>query len=124
MIHAASSNTILQTILDDDKRGRVMAFYMMAFGGTAPFGSLLMGKLSERVGPALAIGAGGVCCVIAAVVFFSGLRRLRASIRPIYLRMGILPPVAEVVIPPEQSVVEMLPPEGVTILPTRPRADN
>ncbi len=91
MIQLASSNTILQTIVDDDKRGRVMAFYMMAFIGTAPFGSLLVGKLSENFGPSLTIAMGGACCVTAAAVFLSGLRELRAAISPIYRRIGILP---------------------------------
>ncbi len=95
MIHATASNTILQTITDDDKRGRVMAFYMMAFVGVAPFGSLLVGKLSERIGPGPAVGLGGFFCLVAAIVFFFGLRRLKAAIRPIYLRMGILPPAPE-----------------------------
>lgn len=93
MVHVASSNTILQTIVDDDKRGRVMAFYTMAFVGTAPFGSLLMGRLSESTSLGFAIGLGGLSCSAAAAVFLSGLPGLKAAIRPIYLRMGILPPV-------------------------------
>lgn len=98
MVNTAASNTILQTIVDDNKRGRVMAFYMMAFAGTAPFGSLLLGRLSEHISPSLAIGLGGVSCVIAATIFLIKLNSLKDSIRPIYRRMGILPPVA----PPSQ----------------------
>jgi MFS family permease len=75
-------------------RSRVMSFYMMAFLGTAPFGSLLMGSMSERFGPTLAIALGGVSCLVGAGVFFSGLEQLRESIRPIYRRMGILPELA------------------------------
>ncbi len=91
MIQLAASNTILQTIVDDDKRGRVMSFYMMAFMGTAPFGSLLVGWLSEALGPRLTISIGGACCIAAAAVFLSRLEELRAAIRPIYRRIGILP---------------------------------
>ena len=94
MVQLAASNTILQTIVEDEKRGRVMAFYMMAFLGTAPFGSLLVGKLSEIFGPRATVAAGGACCVVAAGVFLAGLRELRASIAPIYRRMGILPDAA------------------------------
>ena len=50
MVQMASSNTVIQTIVDDEKRGRVMSFYMMAFLGTAPFGSLIAGWLSSRIG--------------------------------------------------------------------------
>jgi len=91
MIMMASSNTILQTIVDDDKRGRVMGFYMMAFMGTAPLGSLLAGSLSEHLGAPVTLVIGGACCVAGAAIFFSGLEDLRAAIRPIYRRIGILP---------------------------------
>jgi MFS family permease len=94
MVQMAASNTILQTIVGDTMRSRVMSFYMMAFLGTAPFGSLLMGSMSERFGPTLAIALGGVSCLVGAGVFFSGLEQLRESIRPIYRRMGILPELA------------------------------
>jgi MFS family permease len=63
MVQMASSNTIIQTIVDDEKRGRVMSFYMMAFLGTAPFGSLIAGSMSEQIGPArtLPVGVSAVC---------------------------------------------------------------
>jgi MFS family permease len=93
MIQVAASNTILQTIVDDDKRGRVMSFYMMAFMGTAPFGSLLAGLLSERLGAPLTLALGGICCILGAAWFFMGLEELRKSIRPIYRRIGILPQI-------------------------------
>ena len=93
MIQLASSNTLIQTIVDDDKRSRVMSFYMMAFIGTAPFGSLIIGSLSEHIGPRTTIIIGGICCVVGAAVFLSGLEQLRASVRPIYRRIGILPEI-------------------------------
>ncbi|MFZ4483892.1 MAG: MFS transporter [Chthoniobacterales bacterium] len=91
MIQLAASNTILQTIVEDERRGRVMSFYMMAVIGMAPFGSLIMGSLSEQVGASLTISLGGALCVGAAVWFFTGLEELRAAMRPIYRRVGILP---------------------------------
>jgi MFS family permease len=94
MTQMASSNTVLQTIVEDDKRGRVMSFYTMAFIGTAPFGSLLAGALAERFGVAWAIGIGGASCVIAAFVFGSRLPLLRELVRPIYVSRGIIPELA------------------------------
>jgi MFS family permease len=95
MIQMTSSNTILQTIVDNDKRGRVMSFYMMAFMGTAPIGSFLAGWISEHVGAPLALVAGGSACMVGAAVFYSGLEELREAIRPIYRRIGILPRIEE-----------------------------
>jgi MFS family permease len=94
MAQMASSNTVLQTIVDDDKRGRVMSIYSMAFVGTAPLGALLAGALADRLGAPAALGAGGVLCVLAAAGFGSRLPVLREAVRPIYARLGILPEVA------------------------------
>jgi MFS family permease len=94
MAQMASCNTVLQTIVDDDKRGRVMSFYTMAFTGTAPIGSLLLGFLADQVGAPAAIGIGGVACITAGIVFARRLPLLRRLIRPIYARLGILPEVA------------------------------
>jgi len=110
MVQMASSNTVIQTIVDDEKRGRVMSFYMMAFLGTAPFGSLIAGSLSERIGVTRTLMLGGVCCVAGAVWFARSLPILRAAVRPIYIQLGILPEVtvgvantAELSVPPEPS---------------------
>ena len=97
MIQMAASNTIIQTIVDDDKRGRVMGFFMMAFIGTAPFGSLLAGALSERWGAPATLAAGGALCLAGAAWFARGLPELRDAIRPIYRKIGLLPPVATAV---------------------------
>jgi MFS family permease len=109
MTQMAASNTVVQTIVDDEKRGRVMSFYMMAFLGTAPMGSLLAGWLSARFGAPKTLIAGGVCCLIGAAVFARALPAIRQSIRPIYRRLGILPQVAnaiadsaELTVPPER----------------------
>ena len=95
MTQAAASNTILQTIVDDDKRGRVMSFYATAFLGFAPIGALAAGGLAEWFGAPLTVAAGGVVCMIAALVFAGQLPRIREHIRPIYRRIGILPEVVQ-----------------------------
>jgi MFS family permease len=94
MAQMASSNTVLQTLVDDDKRGRVMSLYTMAFTGMAPIGSLLLGWLASRLGAPTAIAMGGSGCLVAAVVFGRRLPVLREIVRPIYARLGILPEVA------------------------------
>ena len=70
MIQMASSNTILQTIVDNNQRGRIMSFYMMAFMGTAPIGSLMAGWISERFGAPLTLVIGGAVCMGGAAHFF------------------------------------------------------
>jgi len=95
MVQMAASNTILQTLVDEDKRGRVMSFFTMAFFGTVPFGSLFAGVMADRFGPATTIAVGGAACVVGSVLFFRALPALRAAARPIYVRLGILPDIAE-----------------------------
>jgi MFS family permease len=95
MVNLASSNTILQTIVPDESRGRVMSYYTMAFIGMAPFGSLIAGSFANRIGAPGTILISGICCMAAALWFSSKLRDLRALIRPIYVRLGILPELAE-----------------------------
>jgi MFS family permease len=90
MVVMASTNTILQTIVEDDMRGRVMSFYTMAFLGTAPLGSLLAGFAADHIGPTKTVTLGGVACALAAVVFAARLPRLRVHVRPIYIERGIL----------------------------------
>ncbi len=94
MQQMAASNTVLQTIVDDSKRGRVMSFYAMAFQGAAPFGSLIAGAAASRIGAPHTLMIGGAICVVGAVVFAVELPALRQHIRPIYARIGILPEIA------------------------------
>jgi MFS family permease len=94
MSHMASSNTILQTIADDDKRGRVMSFYTIAFIGTAPIGSLMAGAMASRLGASNTLVICGLACLAASAVFAARLPAIRAAIRPIYERMGIIPEIA------------------------------
>jgi len=119
MMGMASSNTVIQTIVSEDKRGRVMSYYTMAFMGMAPFGSLLAGVManglrtplagpyhptwwraiaaaaSSGVGAPWTVIANGILLVIAAGWFTTQFPRLRREIRPIYREMGILPPEHE-----------------------------
>jgi MFS family permease len=94
MQQMAASNTILQTIVDDDKRGRVMSFYSMAFLGMTPFGSLLEGALASRIGAPHTLAIGGLVCIAGAAWFTFQLPAIRSGIRPVYVRLGILPEAA------------------------------
>jgi MFS family permease len=94
MLQTAASNTILQTITDDDKRGRVMSFYTMSIIGTAPFGSLIAGWLAKTIGTPLTILIGGTATMLGALFFFRRLPSLKLLVRPIYVKMGIIPEVA------------------------------
>lgn len=95
MVQMASSNTVLQTILDDDKRGRVMSFYTLSFMGMAPFGSLLAGFLASRIGAPNTIMIGGVSCVLGALLFLTKLKNINKTIHPIYVKIGVIPQIAE-----------------------------
>jgi MFS family permease len=90
MVTMAASNTIIQTIVEEKLRGRVMAFYAMAFLGTAPIGSLIAGVVADRIGPTRTVTIGGVLCLVAAVWFATRLPLLREIVRPIYMERGII----------------------------------
>ncbi|MFA5971093.1 MAG: MFS transporter [Lentimicrobiaceae bacterium] len=94
IMQMTSSNTILQTIVDDDKRGRVMSFYTMALMGTAPFGSLLAGSLASIIGAPNTLIIGGISCVLGAIAFARKLPELKKIVHPIYSKMGIIPEVS------------------------------
>ncbi len=95
MQEMAASNTVLQTIVEEDKRGRVMSFYSIALQGMAPFGSLFAGIIAARIGAPFTLAIGGACCIGGALWFVNKLPQIRAHIRPIYSRLGILPVIAE-----------------------------
>lgn len=108
MVQMASSNTILQTIADDDKRGRVMSFYAVSFMGMVPFGSLLAGSLAGAIGAPRTLMISGTFCILGAIVFARHLPSLRQQIRPIYVKLGLIPEVStgiqtitQIAIPPE-----------------------
>jgi len=86
---------VLQTIVDDDKRGRVMSFYSMAFMGMVPLGSLLAGILAHFIGAPLMVILGGTCCIAGSIGFVRRLPALREIVQPIYVRKGIILEVAD-----------------------------
>jgi MFS family permease len=86
----AASNTVIQTLVPEDKRGRVMSYYTMAFVGMAPFGSLLAGGLAHRLGAPHAVMITGAFCVAGSVWFSTQLKSIRQIMRPIYVEMGII----------------------------------
>lgn len=87
---STSSNTILQTIVDEDKRGRVMSFFSMAFLGMVTFGNLLAGTLASTIGAPNTLILGGIACIFGAIGFARQLPRLRIFIRPIYTKIGVI----------------------------------
>jgi MFS family permease len=91
ILQISTSNTILQTIVEDDKRGRVMSLFTMSFLGMAPFGSLLAGSLASAIGAPSTFFVNGSLCILGAVLFTKQLPMLRALVRPIYVEKGILP---------------------------------
>ena len=94
IVQLATSNTVLQTIVDDDKRGRVMSLYTMAVMGMTPFGSMLGGALAQVIGVPTTFLIGGAICVAGAILFATKLRVLRPMVLPIYARKGIIPEIA------------------------------
>jgi MFS family permease len=92
MLQAASaSNTIIQSLVPEDKRARAMSYYTMAFFGAAPFGSLLAGSLADRFGAPHTVMLTGAFCIAGAIWFTFELPKIRVVMRPIYEEMGVLP---------------------------------
>ena len=90
MAQMASSNTVLQTMVDDDKRGRVMSFFMMSLMGMTPFGNLLGGVLASKIGAPSTLIIGGISCIVGSFLFTKKLPLIRKMVRPIYLKKGII----------------------------------
>lgn len=105
IVVTASTNTVLQTLVTEEMRGRIMSLYTMAFVGVTPVGGLVGGAVANRLGGPTAVALGGVGCVVLSVWTFSRLPALRAIVRPIYVEMGILREVATGL----QSASEMRP---------------
>jgi MFS family permease len=101
MVQMASSNTVLQTIVEEDKRGRVMSLYTMAFMGMVPFGSLLAGSLASKIGAPGTIIISGAACILGSILLARKLPLLRELVRPIYMRRGIIREESPFSIPPE-----------------------
>lgn len=109
MVQLASGNTVLQTVVEDDMRGRVMSLFMTAFLGAAPLGSLAAGVLAERFGAPHTLLLGGLASLAAAAWFARLLPEIRRAVRPIYVRKGILPQAARAV---EAAAELSVPPES------------
>ncbi len=90
IVTAMSVSTIIQIIVEDGMRGRVMSFYTMAFLGMSPLGSLAAGALASWIGAPHALAAGGVACMLGALWLWRRLPELRRHLRPIYARLGII----------------------------------
>ena len=89
MIQMASSNTLLQAMVPDALRGRVMSLYTMMFLGMAPFGGLFAGYMAERVGARATVAFGGAICLAAAIVFRVRLPALRSEARQLIVAQGL-----------------------------------
>ena len=87
MLEMAASNTLIQTMVPDDLRGRVMAVYSMMFMGMAPLGALLAGTAAQRIGAPLTVRIGGIVCLLGAGVFAARLPALRADAHKIIVAM-------------------------------------
>ena len=98
-----ASNTIIQTLVPEDKRGRVMSYYTVAFVGMAPFGSLLAGALGHTIGSQRTVMISGVACIIGALWFWTRLKAIRKEMRPVYEELGILHPKVTAVVEEEAS---------------------
>jgi MFS family permease len=90
IVALAATNTVVQTVVPETLRGRVMSLYTVAFLGTAPIGSLLAGVAAERIGAQTTIAVGGTACLVSGLWFYTTLPRLRDLIRPVYAERGLL----------------------------------
>jgi len=108
MVQMAATNTLIQTLVDDEKRGRVMGYFMMAFMGTAPFGSLLAGSAATQIGAPTTLIIAGLISIAGSLWFARSLAAMQKEVHPIYVQKGILPEIAaglqdaaELNVPPE-----------------------
>jgi len=90
---ASASNTVIQALVSENMRGRVMSYYTMAFFGAAPFGSLIAGTLADRIGASSTVILTGTCCIAGSLWFTIELPKIRKVMRPIYEEKGLLPPL-------------------------------
>ena len=90
IVQIASSNTILQSIVEEDKRGRLMSIYTTAIIGMAPIGNLFAGALASRIGAPETLILSGLSCIIGSLFFVMKLPHIRKKVRPIYVKMGII----------------------------------
>jgi MFS family permease len=101
--HMAASNTIIQTIVEEDKRGRVMSYSTVALVGMAPFGALLAGMLANSIGAPKTVMVSGACCVAGALWFWTRIKAVRLVTRPIYVNLGLARPRVPAVLEDEDG---------------------
>ncbi|HEX9395718.1 MAG TPA: MFS transporter [Burkholderiales bacterium] len=89
ILTAASTNTVLQSIVPDELRGRVAALYVMSFIGVAPLGALATGWLAQHAGPPATLAGCGLAALAAAGAYAAALPAIRREIRPLYEKIGI-----------------------------------
>jgi len=92
MVQMAATNTIIQTVVDPDKLGRVMSIYAVAFFGGMPVGALLEGAVADALGPMNTFLCAGLAVMACGLWFARALPHLRAVTRPLYVRLGLIPP--------------------------------
>ncbi len=90
MMQRVSSNTLLQTIVDDDKRGRVMSLYAMSVMGTMPLGGLLAGTMAEHIGAPRTLIILGICCALNGLYFVSRLTMLTPLLHTLFVKRGVI----------------------------------
>ena len=90
IVQIASANTILQSIVEEDKRGRVMSIYTTAIIGMAPIGNLSAGAMASLIGAPSTLIVSGAACIIGSLLFTLKLPHIRKKVRPIYVKMGII----------------------------------
>jgi MFS family permease len=95
MVVFASSNTLVQTVVDDSRRGRVMSLYTLSFMGMGPFGVLLAGALAQHLGAPTTVTLYGVACLGAVGLYLTRLRALSASLHPMHVRLGLVPEMVD-----------------------------
>jgi len=86
---ASVSNTVIQSLVPEDKLARVMSYYTMAFFGAAPFGSLLAGALAHRIGAPHTVIVSGTLCIAGSLWLTLEMPKVKADIGPIYQKMGL-----------------------------------
>jgi MFS family permease len=90
MVQLAATNTIVQTIVDPEKLGRVMSLYAVAFSGAMPIGAFLEGLLASQIGALHTFAVAGLGCIVAGLAFRHALPRLRTVTRPLYVELGLI----------------------------------
>jgi MFS family permease len=90
MVQMASTNTFIQTVVDEDKRGRVLSIYTTTFMGAMPLGSLITGYMADIIGASNTVMFGGLFCCMAALIYMRHLPSFKEMIYPLYVKLGLI----------------------------------